>query len=70
MLICDESDVMTSYLRFREKLGIIKKASKHIFVTSNTQVRDVIYNTEHFQYHGHAGMQQTVEISYKICFAC
>ena len=57
MFICDDGNIMTSYLRFREELGMNNKASKHIFVTSNPNISDAVYSLEEFQYHGHAGMR-------------
>ena len=58
MFICDDGNIMTSYLRFREELGMNNKASKHIFVTSNPNISDAVYSLEEIRYHGHAGRLQ------------
>ena len=63
MFVSDELDVMQEYLKFRADLGIISKVGRHIFVTSNTELKEVVYSMEEFQYHGHTGEP------YNLCFA-
>ena len=57
MFICDEDEMIINHLRFREELGIDRKTSKYIFLTTSTKIKAEVFAMEEFQYHGHAGRQ-------------
>ena len=55
MFITDDPQVLNDYLDVRGARGLFSKTRKHLFLTSNELVKDVVYSNEEFQYHGHTG---------------
>ena len=55
MFITDNPIILKDYLDVRERQGLFHKSRKHLFVTSNELVKDVVYSNEEFQYHGNTG---------------
>ena len=55
MFITDNPIILKDYLDVRERQGLFHKSRKHLFVTSNELVKDVVYSDEEFQYHGNTG---------------
>ena len=57
MFICDEEEIIINHLRSRKELGIDRKISKYIFLTTSAKIKVEIFAMEEFQYHAHAGEQ-------------
>ena len=57
MFICDEEEMIINHLRFRNELGIDRKISKYIFLTTSAKIKVEIFAMEDFQYHANAGEQ-------------
>lgn len=55
MIISDDDASLLHYLRMRQKHGLFNKLRKHMFVTTEPPVKNVIYGIEEFQYHAHTG---------------
>ena len=55
MFVTDNPLILKAYLDVRGRQGLFHKTRKHLFVTSNELVTDVVYINEEFQYHGHTG---------------
>ena len=55
MFITDNPEILKAYLDVRERQGLFHKSRKHLFLTSNELVKDVVYDNEEFQYHGSTG---------------
>ena len=55
MFITDDPQVLNDYLDVRGARGLFSKTRKHLFLTSNELVKDVVYSNEEFQYHGNTG---------------
>jgi nitroimidazol reductase NimA-like FMN-containing flavoprotein (pyridoxamine 5'-phosphate oxidase superfamily) len=58
MVITDDPASLGYYLGMRRKHGLFNKLRKHLFVTTNPDVKDVVYGFEEFQYHAHTGQLQ------------
>ena len=55
MFITDDPLLLKAYLDVRERQGLFHKSRKHLFLTSNELVKDVVFVNEEFQYHGNTG---------------
>lgn len=55
MFVTDDPIKLKEYLDVRGRQGLFHKSRKHLFVTSNELVKDVVYKNEEFQYHGNTG---------------
>ena len=55
MTITDDAIKFEEFMNISVNRDLIRKDRKHLFITSSSAVKDVVYSMEEFQYHGHAG---------------
>ena len=55
MTITDDAIKFEEFMNVSVSRGLIRKDRKHLFITSSSAVKDVVYSMEEFKYHGHAG---------------
>ena len=71
MFITDNPIILKDYLDVRERQGLFHKSRKHLFVTSNELVKDVVYSDEEFQYHGNTGaLLYLSNVTFSVNFFC
>ena len=59
MFITDDHLKLKEYIKVRGERGLFHKSRKHLFVTSNELVKEVVYSDVEFQYHGNTGSFST-----------
>ena len=55
MTITDDAIRFEEFMNVSVNRGLIRKDRKHLFISSSSAVKDVVYGTVEFQFHGHAG---------------
>ena len=55
MTITDDAIKFEEFMNISVNRDLIRKDRKHLFITSSSAVKDVVYSMEEFKYHGHAG---------------
>ena len=55
MVIADNAKKLEEFLNVSAGNGLFRQDRKHLFITSDSGVKDVVYSTEEFQFHGHTG---------------
>ena len=55
MTITDNAIKFEEFMNVSVSRGLIRKDRKHLFITSSSAVKNVVYGMEEFQFHGHAG---------------
>ena len=53
--ITDNAIKFEEFMNVSVSRSLIRKDRKHLFITSSSAVKDVVYGVEEFQFHGHAG---------------
>ena len=55
MTITDDAIRFEEFMNVSVSRGLIRKDRKHLFISSSSAVKDVVYGMVEFQFHGHAG---------------
>ena len=55
MVLADNAKKLEEFLNVSGSNGLFRKDRKHLFITSDSGVKDVVYSMEEFQFHGHTG---------------
>ena len=55
MFVTDNAKKLQEFMNVGGSTGLFRKDRKHLFITSNSAVKDVVYSMEEFKFHGHAG---------------
>ena len=55
MTITDDAIRFEEFMNVSVSRGLIRKDRKHLFISSSSAVKNVVYGMEEFQFHGHAG---------------
>ena len=55
MFVTDNAKKLQEFMNVGGSTGLFRKDRKHLFITSNSAIKDVVYSMEEFKFHGHAG---------------